>query len=29
MAISQEALYRDLGAVDRSLSWAEAELPER
>jgi hypothetical protein len=29
MAISQEALYRDLGAVDRSLSWSEAELPER
>jgi hypothetical protein len=29
MAISQEALYRELGAVDRSLSWSERELPER
>jgi hypothetical protein len=29
MAISQEALYQELGAVDRSLSWSERELPER
>jgi hypothetical protein len=26
---TQEALYRELGTVDRSLSWSERELPER
>jgi hypothetical protein len=29
MAVSQETLYREIGGVDRSLSWSEAELPER
>jgi hypothetical protein len=29
MAVSQEALYRDLGDVDLTLSWSEAQLPER
>jgi len=29
MAVSQEALYRQLDGIDRSLSWSEAELPER
>jgi hypothetical protein len=29
MAVSQETLYRELGSVDRSLSWSEQELPER
>jgi len=29
MAVSQEALYRELGDVDLSLSWSEAQLPER
>jgi DNA methylase len=29
VAVSQEALYRELGGVDLSLSWSERELPER
>src|SRR5262245_59630164 len=29
MAVSQDALYRELGAVDLELSWSERELPER
>ena len=29
MAVSQEALYRQLDTVDLSLSWSERELPER
>ncbi len=29
MAATQETLYRELGTVDRSLSWSERELPER
>ena len=29
MAITQEALYRELGSVDLSLSWSERDLPER
>jgi hypothetical protein len=29
VAVSQEALYRNLGSVDLSLSWSEQELPER
>lgn len=29
MAASQEVLYRELGDVDLSLSWSEAQLPER
>ncbi len=29
MAVSQAVLYRELGSVDLSLSWSEAQLPER
>ncbi len=29
MAVSQEVLYSELDGVDRSLSWSEAQLPER
>jgi DNA methylase len=28
VAVSQDALYRELGSVDLSLSWSERELPE-
>ena len=29
MAVTQEALYRELGSVDLTLSWSERDLPER